>query len=131
MPIEVVNQTSQDVLVYKGTHTGMVELVSLVEVSLIMTCNPPITKVTTQPVNEVRLDDELETLCQGIDNPFSDQEKTPVRQLLWQNQEVFKLLLNITYEPPRISQLSREPDGFLSIRKRKVRHRLRKCSRMA
>ena len=69
--IEVMDPTSQDVLIHKGTHARMVQPVSLVEeVSPIATDNPPTTKFTTPPVNEVsevRLVDELETLCQGID----------------------------------------------------------------
>ena len=67
VPMEVMTPTSQDVLVHKGTHARMVQSVSLVgEVSPTATCNPPTTKMTILPVNEVsgvRLDDELETLC--------------------------------------------------------------------
>ena len=42
-------------------------------------------------VREVRLDDEIEALCQDTEYPLHDQEKMEVRHLLWQNWEVFKL----------------------------------------
>ena len=56
--------------------TGMVQPVSIVEV--VATRNPPTTRVTTRPVNEVsevRLDDELKALCKRTDYPLSDQKR--------------------------------------------------------
>ena len=75
VPSEVMNPTSQDLLVHKGRNGSTM---SLVEVSPIATCDPPTTKMTIQPVNEVsevRLDDELEILCQRIDYPLFDLER--------------------------------------------------------
>ena len=46
MPIEVMNLTSQDVLIHKGTLEGMVQLESLVEGAPTATCSPPSTKMT-------------------------------------------------------------------------------------
>ena len=64
------------------------------EVLLIPICNSTPSTKDPKPVNEVsdvKLDDELEALCQDTEYLLSDQDKKEVRHLLWPKWELFKL----------------------------------------
>ena len=95
IPVEVMNPTSEDCVLYKGTHAATLQPVELVDVlkpNLVEAGEretSPGTK-SVRRVSPVVLEPEIETLCKEIEHPLTSEERDSVRAMLARNQGVFK-----------------------------------------
>ena len=93
--IEVMNPSGSDVVLYKDTQAATIEAVEFLPD--LRPISPTDEKTSDksarvmQVTNEkLKLHPELEKLCEEIEHPLSETEKTAVRRLLQRNKEAFK-----------------------------------------
>ena len=88
IPIEVMNPSSQVVILYHGTQAATIQPVSLVGDVQPMSIEKPERECQktkyARKVTSLKFNPEIETLCQGIEYPLSEKEIREVQHLLWQ-----------------------------------------------
>ena len=96
VPVEVMNPSSEDCVLYRGTHAATLQPVDMVdEVQPFFAKSegknesfPKVQRV--KKAEPVKLEPEIEKLYEGIEHPLSQEEKGMVRAMLARNQGVFK-----------------------------------------
>ena len=112
VPIEVMNPGSEDIVLHKGTHAGVIDSVSLMEEASTPTResssgvtwetqaksgarHPSKTKGKSRSevrkVTEIKLAPEIEAICEKVQCPLTSEERVEFRQMLYKNRSVFKL----------------------------------------
>ena len=99
VPVEVMNPSGEDCVLYKGTHAATLQPVELVD-----RLQPDLAKAEgneenfpstrgvrrVSPVDPDKLEPEIEKLFEDIEHPLTQNEQGTVRAMLARNQGVFK-----------------------------------------
>ena len=87
VPMELMNPTDEDVLLYKSTHVGIISPILEPEVANLAAEVPR--ENTRKEAWRTLLPPELETMMAEIQVPLTSQQEAEVRHLLLRNREVF------------------------------------------
>ena len=95
VPLEVMNPTEQDIVLYKNTNAALLQPVQLVTSMQPIkgNCQPESSQKQSGKVNHIKaekLKPELEKLYKEIQYPLNEEERKAIQKLLFKHQSAFQ-----------------------------------------
>ncbi len=95
IPLEILNPNEHDIVLYKNTHTALLQSVSLTDSEPISVDDESETikvyhaKEQQTTLSDVTLPTEIEKVYEGVQVPLSETEKLKLRNMLYEQREAF------------------------------------------